>query len=157
MTYKSRVQSWGGWVPCEIENTAKITPHFAVEEIANPSCKEDVKLVMPQGAFTALLALEWVRTQYNKKMPVNSGYRSPSYNKEIGGTPDSLHLLCEAFDIGLGNITDKTFNNFYLWVYAAAVKYDVQAELLRYSWGLHIGFGKLNYTSERIYSEDKRK
>lgn len=33
------------------------------------------------------------------KIKVNSGYRNPSYNKQIGGSPTSQHIKGEAVDI----------------------------------------------------------
>ena len=40
-----------------------------------------------------------IRYVWNKPMIVSSGYRPASYNKTIGGSPNSAHITCEAIDI----------------------------------------------------------
>lgn len=43
--------------------------------------------------------LQNIRWAYNKPMSVNSGYRCPAHNAEIGGKPDSAHIWGYAADI----------------------------------------------------------
>ena len=43
----------------------------------------------------------------NKPIHVNSGYRSPAYNKRIGGAPKSRHVLGKAADITIAGFTPK--------------------------------------------------
>lgn len=70
-------------------------PHFKPEEIA---CKGDGSiLIIPE----ALDKLELLRKEVGRPLIINSAYRSPSYNKEIGGSHNSQHLLGLAFDISL--------------------------------------------------------
>lgn len=43
--------------------------------------------------------LQIIRDYFNKKIKINSGYRSPSHNKNVGGSKNSKHLLGKAADI----------------------------------------------------------
>lgn len=44
---------------------------------------------------------EPIRAHLNAPIKVNSGYRSPSLNKRIGGAKNSQHVLGEAIDLDL--------------------------------------------------------
>lgn len=70
-------------------------PNFKPEEIA---CKGSGSiLVVPE----ALDKLQKLRDIIGKPLVINSAYRSPSHNKEVGGSPNSQHLFGIAFDISL--------------------------------------------------------
>ena len=43
--------------------------------------------------------LDPLRERYGKPIVVNSGYRCPKHNKEVGGAPRSQHMAGEATDI----------------------------------------------------------
>ena len=43
--------------------------------------------------------LQLIRDEYGKPIRVNSGYRSPEYNKEIGGATKSQHMYARAADL----------------------------------------------------------
>jgi hypothetical protein len=47
--------------------------------------------------------LQSLRNRLSKPLIVGSGYRSPSYNRAVGGAPASKHMLGTAFDIGMSN------------------------------------------------------
>ena len=155
--YKAQIQSESGtWVDCTVSSGSQLSPHVSFEEISNPSCKEALKLKFPLEARRHNQAWEIVRGMYGKPIPIGCGYRSPSFNASVGGSPDSQHLNACAYDCELGNISDSLWNNFYWWCYAAALKMDTQCELGRYKWGLHIAFNKLSYTNKIVYTYDKR-
>jgi zinc D-Ala-D-Ala carboxypeptidase len=70
-------------------------PNFKPEEIA---CKGSGSiLIIPE----ALDKLQKLRDKIGKPLIINSAYRSPSHNKEVGGSPNSQHLFGIAFDISL--------------------------------------------------------
>ena len=48
--------------------------------------------------------LQELRNKYDKPIIINSTYRSPSYNKLVGGSKNSLHLEFNAIDF---TIQDK--------------------------------------------------
>lgn len=70
-------------------------PNFSPKELA---CKGSSALLVDPTALDRLQAL---RTRLGKPMIVNSAYRSPAYNKEVGGAQNSMHLYGKAFDISM--------------------------------------------------------
>ena len=61
--------------------------------------------------------LQELRNKFDKPIIINSTYRSPSYNKLIGGSKNSLHLEFNAIDF---TIEDKTelkslFLQLHIW------------------------------------------
>lgn len=51
--------------------------------------------------------LQVLRDHIGKPIHVTSGYRSPSHNKKVGGSPKSQHLLGKAGDIVVESMTPK--------------------------------------------------
>lgn len=51
--------------------------------------------------------LQVLRDFVGKNIVVNSGYRSPSYNKRVGGAANSQHLVGKAADITIAGMTPK--------------------------------------------------
>jgi len=92
-------------------NTLKKITHFKLSEFKCEGCKE-LKL-----NINLLLKLEELRKQTGLLI-VNSGYRSPAYNKKVGGHINSEHLRGNAADVKAANmspdkvhaIADKIFN-----------------------------------------------
>lgn len=72
----------------------KVSEHFEAEEFA---CKD--------GSFELLLctelleALEKIRNHFQAPCTINSGYRTPSHNKKVGGAGNSYHCKGMAADI----------------------------------------------------------
>jgi len=54
-----------------------------------------------------LQKLKGLRYKIDKPVIVNSGYRCPSYNREVGGVKSSYHLLGMAVDIHVPDISLK--------------------------------------------------
>lgn len=78
-------------------------PSFSPEEI---SCRGDGKIVIDDKAMRML---QMLRDKLNKPLIVTSAYRSPEYNKQVGGASKSKHLLGEAFDIVMTNHDPAAF------------------------------------------------
>lgn len=83
----------------------KITEHFSSEEFRQHGTRFLVSKEYPvEWIQTRLLLLceqlEVIRTELGGKMiHILSGYRSPEYNKAIGGAPKSQHMEGRAADI----------------------------------------------------------
>lgn len=72
----------------------KISPHFKLSEMA---CKDGSDKVLYS---TELMAkLEELRAYGGFTVSINSGYRTPAYNKKIGGASRSQHRFGTAADI----------------------------------------------------------
>lgn len=80
----------------------RLSPHFDSEEFRchDGSYKDpDPELVRK---------LELLRTELgNTAIHINSAYRSPAYNRKVGGSPKSQHLLAKAADIVVKGKTPK--------------------------------------------------
>lgn len=68
-------------------------PNFKPIEVA---CKGDGMVLIHEQSLDCLQKL---RTSLGKPLIINSAYRSPEYNKSVGGAPGSKHLTGQAFDI----------------------------------------------------------
>ena len=75
-------------------------PNFQPKELASPD-NGFVRIYAP-----ALHALQRVRKRFLKPMPINSAYRSPDHNADVGGSVNSQHLYGKAFDIALASVED---------------------------------------------------
>ncbi|HHN67236.1 MAG TPA: DUF882 domain-containing protein [Thermopetrobacter sp.] len=71
--------------------------NFTPQEIA---CRGDGTLLVNAPALDRLQKL---RETLGKPMIVHSAYRSPSYNRKVGGVPHSMHLQGAAFDVSMAN------------------------------------------------------
>lgn len=87
----------------------QLTPHFNVNEFA---CKDGqaVPAHLLSNVRALAVNLEVIRSQLGKPVYINSGYRTPAYNKLVGGAVASQHLLANAVDIVV-----KGFSPFFVF------------------------------------------
>ena len=78
-------------------------PNFSPEEIA---CRGDGKIKINEPALDKLQAL---RDLLGVPLIVHSAYRSPEYNRKVGGANQSMHLQGAAFDISMANHDPAAF------------------------------------------------
>ncbi len=82
------------------------TLHFRQGEFACSCCEET-------GVVPHLLAvLELVRIKFNKPVFINSGYRCPQHNLEVGGVTNSQHVQYTAADIEVADISPAEVHAF---------------------------------------------
>jgi hypothetical protein len=77
----------------EVDESTKIAPNFTLGEIAS-RVKGRYAVVQPH----AVERLQALRDAAGG-LRVNSGYRSPSYNANVGGASKSRHMYGDAFDL----------------------------------------------------------
>lgn len=78
-------------------------PDFSPQEMA---CRGTGKLMIEPAAMDKLQAL---RTKLGKPMIVNSAYRSPEHNRNVGGAKNSMHMKGIAFDVRMDNHDPATY------------------------------------------------
>ena len=76
----------------------QITENFNLSEF---KCRDNGELLVNSEALNHIDRLQRFRSWYNRPMRVNSGYRTPEYNKKIGGAAKSKHMKGIASDIAL--------------------------------------------------------
>ena len=89
-----------------------MSEHFQPKEFASKDGRPSpYPLVVQEGLYQLL---EEIRDEFGKPIVVNSGYRSPEHNKNIGGAKNSYHVKGMAADIRLQSyilsITTETRN-----------------------------------------------
>ncbi len=77
--------------------------NFSPEEIA---CRGDGIIRINEAALDMLQAL---REKLGVPLIVHSAYRSPEYNRQVGGAEHSMHLQGAAFDISMANHNPESF------------------------------------------------
>lgn len=83
-----------------------MTENFNLMEFASKDGADFPQEVI-KNLYELAKNLEVIRAFYNKPIKVNSGYRSPQHNKNVGGSPKSQHVLGKAADIVIDGITPK--------------------------------------------------
>ena len=92
---------------------AKNVKHFKVKEFACKHCGE-IKI-----DINLLVKLEELRRAIgNRPIIINSGYRCPTHNKNVGGAKNSQHLYGKAADIRVPNMSPRTLEKFADTVFA---------------------------------------
>lgn len=118
----------------------KISPHFYMNEVA---CR-DRNRTLPTGAALASAErvaelMERIRQFFgNLPITVNSWYRTPEYNKQVGGAKNSQHVLGRAVDFTVQGIKPAEVQKRL----AAVVKELGIGGLGRYDSFTHVDIGK---------------
>jgi uncharacterized protein YcbK (DUF882 family) len=83
-----------------LEGDKSLTSSFKVREFA---CNDgsDVILIHPDLPSV----LQNIRNQFGKPIIINSGYRTPEYNKKVGGATRSQHCYGTAADIVVDGVS----------------------------------------------------
>lgn len=88
--------------------------HFTLEELTRSTTAslrgiDNTPSAEAIGCLEQLVEhiLDPLREAWGKPIHVNSGYRCPRLNKEVGGSPSSQHMKGQAADITTGNPTDN--------------------------------------------------
>jgi uncharacterized protein YcbK (DUF882 family) len=83
-----------------------VTPHFLFSEM---SCHDGTPVpdeLKPNVRRLCSELLERIRSRWGGAIVVISGYRSPAYNRAVGGAKHSQHVLGTAADIRCANLDD---------------------------------------------------
>lgn len=80
----------------------KVSANFKVKEFA---CKDGSDPIFIAPSLVEVL--QSIRTHFGKAVNINSGYRTPTYNKKVGGATYSQHLYGTAADIRITGVKPK--------------------------------------------------
>lgn len=80
----------------------KVGQHFKVKEFA---CKDGSQVVFIDSYLVSILDI--LRNEVGKPVIINSGYRTPPRNKEVGGAKYSYHMRGMAADIRINGMSAK--------------------------------------------------
>ena len=81
-------------------NNILVAPNFLLREF---QCKDgSCQVVLHRELLERLQAL---RDTLGRPVIINSGYRNPSHNKAVGGSPNSYHIKGMAADIRVPGIS----------------------------------------------------
>lgn len=119
------------------EGNTKLSENFKVKEFA---CKDgsDVIFIAPD----LIDVLQKIRSHFGKAVNINSGYRTPAYNKKVGGATYSQHLYGTAADIRISGVKPKDIaayaetllqNTGGIGIYANFVHVDVRKKKSRWN------------------------
>lgn len=84
-----------------------LSAHFKVAEFR---CKDGSDEVKIDDALVMLL--QNIRDYFDKPITINSAYRTPSHNAQVGGSAKSQHVLGKAADIVVQGITPLAVAQF---------------------------------------------
>jgi uncharacterized protein YcbK (DUF882 family) len=85
----------------DLDMDAQLSPHFKRKEFLC-QCK---KCNFAQPDSELLIALEQIRTYFNKPVLITSACRCESHNAKVGGAPDSAHKQGIAADIVVKDVS----------------------------------------------------
>ena len=86
----------------DTDGNEKIGQHFKVREFA---CRDGSQVVFIDSYLVSILDI--LRNQVGKPVIINSGYRTPTRNKAVGGAKYSYHMRGMAADIRINGMTAK--------------------------------------------------
>jgi len=83
-----------------------LTPNFDLTEF---SCKDGTPVPgeLLGNVKNLAIQLQVLRDYLSEPIHINSGYRTPAYNKKVGGKTASQHLQAKAADITVKSKTPK--------------------------------------------------
>lgn len=118
--------------------------HFRPSEFAAPS----------KMGYEFMLWLDKVRERAAVPMTVTSSYRSPSYNRGVGGAPDSAHtdVPCEAVDVGeRPRPDDPNWNRTRFRIIKAAIELGCERIGTYANGSLHLDRSENRRPAERMW------
>ena len=122
----------------------QLTENFDLSEFAS---KDGLSTPLEVVSSLTKLAmnLQVLRDYLGKPIAINSGYRSPEHNENIGGAKNSQHLLGKAADIVVDGYTPKQIFDVIeslqnkgemeiggLKAYSTFVHYDIRGHFARW-------------------------
>ena len=118
------------------DGSTYLKPNFKVKEFA---CNDGSDIVLISDGLVDLL--HKIRDHFGVAVTINSGYRTPSYNKKVGGVSNSQHVKGTAADIVVKGVDPLTVGQYVeyimpdhggIGVYQSFTHVDVRANRSRW-------------------------
>ena len=84
------------------DGSKKLSDNFKVREFA---CRDDSDVVFISDKLVSVL--QQIRSHFNAPVTISSAYRTPAYNKKVGGAAYSQHLYGKAADFVVKGVSPK--------------------------------------------------
>lgn len=84
------------------DGNKSLSANFKVREFA---CKDGTDVIFISDGLVQVL--QAIRSHFNAAVTINSAYRTPAYNKKVGGETYSQHLYGVAADISVKGVSPK--------------------------------------------------
>lgn len=76
-----------------------ITVNDLLGQFSVDNLPEDERQLLLKNASMTVAKISELLSRFGEDRKFTSGYRPPSYNKQIGGSPTSKHMTCQAGDL----------------------------------------------------------
>jgi len=93
---------------CESMIQGRIVKNFSLSEMMNTMAQDKTKLVITPELVAFAEMVQELRDYHGKPLNVSSWYRTPTFNKKCGGSPNSAHLDGRAVDLLVTDYHDLT-------------------------------------------------
>ena len=105
----------------KLEGNNNLTEHFKVSEFACHDGSDYIPIDIDLA-----YKLELIRQHFGKPVTVTSAYRTPEYNRKVGGASSSYHTKGKAFDIVVQGVSPYDVAHFSqgLWIMGIGCYYD---------------------------------
>lgn len=126
----------------------QLSKNFTLAELTRTSAPYDnYPQVKERIALKQLVdnVLQPLRDMYGRPITVNSGYRSPVVNKQVGGAKNSQHIRGEAVDITGGS---KEENKILFALIRDHLPFDQLINEYNYSW-IHVSYKSLKDSNRK--------
>lgn len=106
-------------LPAPVRSTDMVTEHFQMLEFAKSAEHPMLVSQVPVSLYGNVLCLclwglEPLREVHGAPLTVNSGFRSASLNRAVGGSDTSQHLRAEAVDVSSEKGPDALFDSVFV-------------------------------------------
>lgn len=81
--------------------------------------------------------LDPIREKWGSPIIVNSGFRNPTLNKKVGGSPKSQHMTGEAADITTGRVGEN--KRLFDMIRKSGIPFDQLIDESDYAW-IHVSW-----------------